>query len=427
MTLASASPLDDYDRTSRENQTADPATAPLAGIRVLDLTSAVVGPYAAKIMADYGADVIKVEGGDGDLIRWIAGPSPTPGMSGKFVHLNRAKRSIAIDLKRADGHEVAMRLIAQADVLLINMRPQPVARLGLDYAQVEAINPRLVYCAMTGFGPGPYRDKPAYDSIIQGGCGLAALNEMSTGVPRYVPYVVADRTVGLMALNAVMMALFQRERTGKGQSVEVPMFENMASLILSEHLYGATYDPPLSAPGDLRLIDPLARPVRTQDGYVCLTTNTDAQAYALMAVIGRPEMQRDPRFSTKAARAAHSAEYFQIRADAMATRTSAEWLALLEQADIPCMRYNTLDSLAEDPQIVASGLLRRVQHPTEGGMWDLQDATHLSGYAPAERGPAPQLGQHSEEILREAGYAPDEIAQLLARGAVSGPAGIARG
>lgn len=400
---------------------ADPETAPLSGIRVLDLTSAVVGPYAAKIMADYGADVIKVEGGDGDLIRWIAGPSPTPGMSGKFVHLNRNKRSIALDLKRPEGREVVTRLIAKTDVLLINMRPQPVARLGLDYASVAALNPRLVYCAMTGFGPGPYRDKPAYDSIIQGGCGLAALNEMYTGVPRYVPYVVADRTVGLMALNAVMMALFQRERTGKGQSVEVPMFESMASLILSEHLYGATYDPPLSAPGDLRLIDPQARPVPTLDGFVCLTTNTDAQAHALMTVMGLPEMKTDPRFSTKAARAAHSAEYFQIRADAMSRRTSAEWLVLLEKADIPCMRYNTLDTLAQDPQIIASGLLRRIDHPTEGGMWDLQDTTHLSGYVPGEREPAPRLGQHGEEILREAGYSAAAIEELFEHGTVRRP------
>ena len=425
MTLESASKLEhtpDFDDAAAAN----PETAPLCGIRVLDLTSAVVGPYAAKIMADYGADVIKVEGGDGDLIRWIAGPSPTPGMSGKFVHLNRNKRSIALDLKRPEGRDVVTRLIAKADVLLINMRPQPVARLGLDYASVAALNPRLVYCAMTGFGPGPYRDKPAYDSIIQGGCGLAALNEMYTGVPRYVPYVVADRTVGLMALNAVMMALFQRERTGKGQSIEVPMFENMASLILSEHLYGATYDPPLSALGDLRLIDPQARPVQTLDGFVCLTTNTDAQAHALMAVMGLSEMQTDPRFSTKAARAAHSAEYFQIRADALSRRTSAEWLALLEAADIPCMRYNTLDTLAQDPQIIASGLLRRIDHPTEGGMWDLQDTTHLSGYVPGEREPAPRLGQHGEEILREAGYSAAAIEDLFEHGTVRRPSDVER-
>jgi len=394
----------------------------LSGIRVLDLTSAVVGPYASKIMADHGADVIKVEAGEGDVIRWIAGPSPTPGMSGKFLHLNRGKRSIVLDLKRAEGREAAMRLVARTDVLLINMRPRAVKRLGLDYEDVARINPRLVYCAMVGFGPGPYRDTPAYDSIIQGGAGVAALAEMATGEPRYVPYVVADRTVGLMALNAVMMALFQRERTGAGQRIEVPMFENMAALVLSEHLYGATFDPPLSPPGDLRLIDPQARPVKTLDGYVCLTTNTDAQAFALMRVMGRPEMQTDPRFCTKQARAAHSSEYFGIRAQEMAKRTTAEWLALLKEADIPAMPYNTLDSLRADPQVRASGLLRAVDHPSEGRMWDLADPTQMSARGEPATRPAPRLGEHGAEILAEAGYAPEEIDALAAAGVLGAAA-----
>jgi len=394
------------------------ASRALSGIRVLDLTSAVVGPYAAKIMADHGADVIKLEAADGDVIRWIAGPSPTPGMAGKFMHLNRGKRSIALNLKRPRGREAALRLVARADVLLINMRPQAVARLGLDYESVARVNPRLVYCSMVGFGPGPYRDTPAYDSIIQGGAGVAALAEMATGEPRYVPYVVADRTVGLMALNAVMMALFERERTGAGKCLEVPMFENMAALVLSEHLYGATFEPPLSPPGDLRLIDPHASPVRTQDGYVCLTTNTDAQAFALMRVIGRPEMQTDPRFSTKQARAAHSSEYFAIRAEEIAKRPTAEWLALLKEADIPAMPYNTLESLRKDPHIVASGLLREVDHPSEGRMWDLADPTRMGGESAPPVRPAPRLGEHGAEILAEAGYSPAEIEALVAEGAL---------
>ncbi|WP_299454064.1 CoA transferase [uncultured Pigmentiphaga sp.] len=393
----------------------------LAGIRVLDLTSAVVGPYASKIMADNGADVIKVESSDGDVIRWIAGPSPTPGMSGKFLHLNRGKRSIVLDLKKAEGREAVMRLVAQSDVLLINMRPKAVERLGLAYENVSRVNPRLVYCAMVGFGPGPYRDTPAYDSIIQGGAGVAALSEMATGEPRYVPYVVADRTVGLMALNAVLMALLQRERTGAGQQIEVPMFENMAALVLSEHLYGSTFDPPLSPPGDLRLIDPEAKPVKTLDGYICLTTNTDAQAFALMRVMGRPEMQTDPRFSTKQARAAHSREYFSIRAQEMAKRTTAEWLALLKEADIPAMPYNTLDSLVVDPHIQAAGVLRAAEHPTEGRMWDLSDPTYMSARGEVELRPAPTLGQHGAEILAEAGYTPEEIESLSASGVLGTP------
>ncbi|WP_124079840.1 CaiB/BaiF CoA transferase family protein [Pigmentiphaga humi] len=405
---------------STQSNTPDPSQAALAGVRVLDFTSAVVGPYAAKIMADHGADVIKIEAGDGDVIRWIAGPSPTPGMSGKFLHLNRGKRSIALDLKSEAGREVAMALVERADVMLINMRPRAIERLGLDYAALAARNPRLVYCSMVGFGPGPYRDTPAYDSIIQGGSGVAALAEMATGVPRYVPYVVADRTVGLMALNAVLMALFQRERTGRGQRLEVPMFENMAALVMSEHLYGATFDPPLSEPGDLRLIDPQASPVKTLDGYVCLTTNTDAQAHALMDVMGRPEMKEDPRFRTKQARAAHSSEYFAIRAQAMAERTTREWLEALAAADIPAMPYNTLDSLRSDPHIVGAGLLRRVEHPSEGAMWDIADPTSMSGSVACEMRPAPLLGEHGLEILRELGYSDEAARRMMEQGAVGG-------
>lgn len=406
-----------------DSSTPSVADAALAGIRVLDLTSAVVGPYAAKIMADHGADVIKVEAVDGDLIRWIAGPSPTPGMSGKFVHLNRNKRSIALDLKSEDGHAAIMRLIARADVLLINMRPNAVKRLGLDYEALVAAHPRLVYCSMVGFGPGPYRDTPAYDSIIQGSAGVAALSEMAMGEPYYVPYVVADRTVGLMALNAIMMALFQRERTGKGQSIEVPMFENMAALVLSEHLYGATFEPPLSAPGDLRLIDPQARPVKTLDGYVCLTTNTDAQAFALMKVIGRPEMKDDPRFCSKQARAANSSVYFAIRAEEIAKRTTEQWLLLLKQADIPAMPYNTLDNLLKDPQIAASGLLKLIDHPSEGPMWDLADPTKLSARRLGDPRPAPRLNEHGREILAELDYSNEEIDALVNKGVLApGPA-----
>ena len=393
---------------------ASPESAPLAGIRVLDLTSAVVGPYAAKILADYGAEVIKVESAEGDLIRWICGPSPTPGMSGKYLHLNRGKRSIVLDLKQAQGREVVARLLAQTDVLLINMRPKAVARLGLSYADLAALHPRLIHVSMVGFGPGPYRDKPAYDSIIQGGAGMAALHERASGTPRYVPMVIADRSVGLMTVNALMMALFQRERTGRGQAVEVPMFENMAALILSEHLYGASFDPPLTGPGDIRLLDAESRPIKTLDGYISITSNTDAQAFALMAVIGRPELKDDPRFSTKPMRAKNSQAFFRIRADEMAKRPSAEWLARLEAADIPALPYNSLEDLPGDPQIVASGLLKRTRHPSEGTVWDIGNPTTLSAYAPQPQRHAPGVGEQSIEILREASYTQSEIEALLA-------------
>ena len=398
-------------------QQPDPSTAPLAGIRVLDLTSAVVGPYAAKILADYGAEVIKVESAEGDLIRWICGPSPTPGMAGKYLHLNRGKRSIVLDLKQEKAREAIRRLVKTTDVLLINMRPRAVERLGFTFADLEPLNPRLIHVSMVGFGPGPYRDKPAYDSIIQGGAGMAALHHRASGTPRYVPMVIADRTVGLMTVNALMMALFQRSSTGRGQAVEVPMFESMAGLILSEHMYGATFDPPLSGPGDIRLLDAESRPIKTLDGFISITSNTDAQSFALMEVIGRPELKTDERFATKPMRAKNSQAFFRIRADEMAKQSSAHWLAKLEAADIPALPYNTLEDLPNDPQIVASGLLKRAEHPSEGTVWEIGNPTRLSGYQPKAQRHAPRVGEHSVEVLREAGYAPAEIEAMLAAGA----------
>lgn len=393
----------------------DDNTLPLNGVRVLDLSSVVVGPYATKIMADYGAEVIKVETREGDLIRWIAGRSPTPGMSGKFLHLNGGKRSIVLDLKHALGRAAVLRLTKSADVVVINMRLDAIRRLGLTWEALSALNPRLVYCSMVGFGQsGPYRDKPAYDSIIQGSSGLAALHEMAGGTPRYVPMVIADRTVGLMAVNAVMMALYQRMQTGRGQAIEVPMFENMAALVLAEHLYESSYEPKLGKPGDPRLIDPEARPIKTSDGYLCVTSNTDAQAFALMDAIGRPELKTDPRFSTKPARAKNSPAFFRIRAEEIARRTSAEWLEIFERADIPVMPYHTLESLLDDPQLRASEVVRLVEHPSEGTIRQIGNPTKHSDFQPGPRSPAPRVGEHSVAVLREAGFSEEEIEAMIA-------------
>lgn len=312
---------------------------------------------------------------------------------------------------------MVLRLAARADVFTINMRARAIERLGLGYAALAALNPRIIYCSMVGFGQrGRYRDKPAYDSIIQGASGMASLHERADGTPRYLPMVIADRTVGLIAANAIMMALFARVRTGRGQSIEVPMFEHMSSLVLAEHLYAATFVPPLGPAGDPRLLDPEARPIRTLDGYICVTANTDAQAFALMDAIGRPELKTDPRFATKTERAANSREFFRIRADEIAKRSSAEWLERLEAADLPVMPYHTLESLPEDPHLVDVGLLGTAAHPTQGRIRSIANPTHYSDYTPPPRRPAPEVGEHSREILGEAGYADAEIDALFAAG-----------
>ena len=394
---------------------------PLQGVRVLDLTSVVVGPLATQMLADYGADVIKVESPAGDIGRFLAGRGRTEGMSGKFLHLNRNKRSIVLDLKAEAGHAALVRLLERADVLLWNVRPPSMARLRLGYEDVRAVNPRIIYCGMFGFGQdGRYRDKPAYDSIIQGASGVAALYQRATGTPRYVPFVMADRTVGLIATQLILMALYHRERTGRGQSIEVPMFENMVTQILTEHMYQRTFEPPIGTEpgpaGDPRLLDPDARPLPTQDGYICISANTDAQAFAFFEAIGRPELKDDPRFSSVAARFRNVRDYFAVRTDALTRKTTAEWIEIFDRADVPSAPYHTLESLMDDPHLRETGFFELVDHPTEGKIWNMKLANKVGSGARNDYRPAPKLGQHTREILREAGYADAQIESLIASG-----------
>jgi crotonobetainyl-CoA:carnitine CoA-transferase CaiB-like acyl-CoA transferase len=395
-------------------------TAPLKGYRIVDMTQVVVGPYATSYLADYGADVIKIEPPTRDLSRNIAGKSPTPGMSSKYLHLNRNKRTIALDLKKPGGRGVLLRLVKTADALVYNVRPEAMARLQLTYDDVRAAKPNIIYCGIYGFGQdGPYAAKPAYDSIIQGSSGLASLLERSSGTPRYVGMVIADRIVGLMALNALLTALLHRERTGAGQRIDVPMFENMAAFVLNDHAFTRAFDPPLGPPGDTRLLDPDARPLKTRDGYICITANTDQQAAGLFDAFGMSELKDDPRFKSVAQRAANTRAYFGIREKALASKTTAEWLAIFERHDIPAMPYHTLESIWDDPHLKAVGFFERVEHPTQGAYWHMPPPTKLSAYRAGIERHAPHYGEQSVEILREAGYSAKEIESLIAAGVVT--------
>ena len=396
------------------------AGGPLEGVRIVDLTSVVVGPLATQILADHGAEVIKVETKSGDLIRHMNGKSVTPGMGAKFLHLNRNKRSLVLDLKNPAGHAALMKLIEKADVLVWNVRPPAMARLKLSYEDVRQVNPGIIYCGMFGFGQdGRYREKPAYDTIIQGSGGMAALHHRAMGEPRFVPMVVADKTVGLIAVQMIAMALYRKAKTGEGCSIEIPMFENLVKFVLEEHMYLKTFDPPLGETGDPRLLDPLGKPIPTKDSYICISANTNDQAFGFFDVIGRPELKTDPRFSSVQARFANVAAYFEVRMAALKSKTTAEWLELFDAADVPAMPYHTLDSVIEDPHLKEIGFFEMRDHPTEGRTRNMRLPNKWSCGVREGWNPAPKLGEQSVEILREAGLSEAEIQALLDTGATT--------
>ncbi|MGQ0749989.1 MAG: CaiB/BaiF CoA transferase family protein [Betaproteobacteria bacterium] len=393
------------------------AGGPLEGVRIVDLTSVVVGPLATQILADHGAEVIKVESKAGDLVRNMNGRSVTPGMGAKFLHLNRNKRSIVLDLKQAAGHAALMKLVERSDVMIWNVRPPAMARLKLAYDDVRAVNPGLIYCGMFGFGQdGRYRDKPAYDTIIQGSGGMAALHHCAMGEPRFVPMVVADKVVGLIAVQMIAMALYRRAKTGTGCSIEIPMFENLVKFVLEEHMYLRTFDPPLGGTGDPRLIDPLNKPLPTRDGWICISANTNEQAFAFFDAVGRPELKTDPRFCSVPARFAHVKEYFEIRMEALRSKTTAEWLEIFDRDDVPAMPYHTLDGVLDDPHLKDVGFFEMKDHPTEGRTRSMRLPNKWSCGVRRDWSPAPKLGQQSVELLREAGYGDTEIEKMIADG-----------
>jgi crotonobetainyl-CoA:carnitine CoA-transferase CaiB-like acyl-CoA transferase len=399
-------------------------SGPLAGVRVIDLTSVVMGPFATQILADLGADVVKVEPPEGDVLRHIA-PMRNPGMGHIFLHHNRNKRSIVLDLKQPAGREALLRLARGGDVLIYNVRPQAMRRLRLGYEDVAAVNPRIVYVGAYGYGEGGrYAGQPAYDDLIQGMAALPAIfADAGADRPRYVPTAIADRITGLAAVNAVTAALYCRERTGMGQAVEVPMYETLAHMVLADHMAGRTFEPPIPPFRYERMLAPHRAPYRTKDGYVCVLIYNDKHWRSFFKLIGREEMfDADPRFASQEARSRNIGEVYAFVAGEMIGRTSAEWLRTLKDADIPVAPLQSIEDVLADPHLAESGFFAATEHPTEGrlramampGAWSRTPAGRLR--------PAPRLGEHSVEILREAGYAAAEIEALIASGVTRTPA-----
>ena len=395
---------------------------PLDGIRVIDVTTVLLGPYGTQILGDLGADVIKVEAPPtGDIARNM-GLVRRPGMGGIYLNANRNKRSLALDLKHDSAKEMLRRLVATADVFVHNMRPQAIERLGFDYAAVSAIKPDIVYVGAYGFGQaGPYRAKPAYDDAIQAASGLASLFAMRDGTPQYVPAAVADKLVGVTLSQAVGMALLHRERTGQGQFVEVPMFEVLVSFNMVEHINGAAFEPPIGPLGYQRVTTASRRPFPTRDGYVCILPYSDKQWRSFFTAVGRPELMDQPGFATYSARVHTVDELYGFVASVTPEKTTAEWVEICEQAEIPCMPVADIQSLMDDEHLKAVGMFVRHEHPSEGDTILVRPPVTFSESPADIRRHAPTFGEHGLEVARELGYDDAAIAGLVASGALIRP------
>jgi len=386
-----------------------PAAGPLHGIRVIDLTTTILGPLATQTLGDMGADVIKVEAPIGDLNRQI-GPSPYPGMAAFFANVNRNKRSVVLDLKRPSALEALMKLVETADVFVHGMRPRAAERLGINYAAVAKRNPTIIYASASGYRhDGPRANLPAYDDIIQGECGLAGLVGRTAGEPRYIPTVIADKFTGHMLASAIAMALFCRERTGRGQEVHVPMFETMLSFILVEHLWTRAFDGDEGSLGYTRLLTSHRRPYATRDGYICIMANTDAHWKALLTALDIPEAYADHRFATLEARARNVDQIYSIIAQRTALYETAELRARLDAGDVPAGAMKTLEELMNDPYLQQTGFFHRYEHPDVGSMLTTTVPVYFSETPPSIRTPPPSLGQHTEEVLAEIGLKASDI------------------
>ena len=392
---------------------------PLSNVRVLDFSTVLMGPYACEVLAEHGADVIKIESLEGDTARAI-GPVRNPDMGPLFLGLNRGKRSIALDLKQPAGLSIFHRLVAQSDVLVTNVRPAALVRLGLSYEAVCRTNAKIIFCRLFGYGEdGPYAGRPAYDDLIQGAAAIPSLVADAGGTaPRYVPMNIADRTVGLSAVSSIGMALFHRERTGQGQQIDVPMFETMASFVLSDHLFGRAFEPALGEPGYVRLLSAQRRPYPTRDGYICVVVYTDQHWKRLLNFLTDKSVDGDPRFQDMAARTTNVDAVLGYLSQVLLQRSTSEWLKILGELDIPCAALNTLESLIDDEHLNAVGFFQVVEHPSEGPIRTTAVPAKWSRTPPSVVRECARLGEHTTQILDELEYTAADIVELRRRNVI---------
>jgi crotonobetainyl-CoA:carnitine CoA-transferase CaiB-like acyl-CoA transferase len=383
-----------------------PSTGPLAGVTILDLSTVVLGPYATQLLGDMGADIVKVENGAGDIMRH-AGPSPAPGMGAIYMGLNRNKRSVLLDLKTPDGIEAIRRLAAKSDVFFTNVRMDGLKRLKLGYDDLKRIRQDIIYVHCAGYGAGGvYEGKPAYDDLIQAGSGVADLLRIREGgPPKYMPALFADKVSGLHAAYATLAGLFARAQTGKGQFIEAPMYEAFTAFNMVENLFGHTFIPPLAQVAYTRSSSPNRKPYQTKDGFIGVLPYSDAQWQTFFELGGRPELfAQDPRFNTYKARTANINALYELVAEVALTKTTAEWLELLEKADIPSMKCNSLLDVLEDPHLRGTGFIHERDHPAIGKYVAMEHPVKFTGTPADIRSEPPLLGQHTVEVLLELGF-----------------------
>ena len=385
---------------------------PLQGVRVVDLTTVMLGPFCTQILGEMGAEIIKIETPEGDVNRWT-GESRSPGMSTGQLIKGRNKRSIILDLKVKKVRKVFEKLIKTADVFVHNIRPKAAKRLAIDYETIAELNPSIIYASATGFGEtGPFADKPAYDDLIQGASGIASLFGKVTGTPRYVPSVMADKTTGLFLSNYISMALFHRERTGEGQKLHVPMYESFAAFVVSEHMQGQTFVPPTGPAGYSRMLTAHRKPYETKDGFICVVPYTQKHWANFLALVGRADLIKDPRFSNQTERTKNIDTLYEIVSDSMKRRSTNDWIIALSDADIPAGPMNSPEDLFECPHLKAVEMFPEIEHPTEGRIRHIKVPAAFSKTPGGLYHHSEKLGASTNTVLNELGFSRTEITEL---------------
>lgn len=388
-------------------------SGPLSGLKVLELTSVVLGPWAAQIIADMGADVIKIEAPFGDSNRQL-GASKNPGMAALYLSNNRNKRSLVLDLKQESARDALLAIVKDCDVFLHNNRPQVMTKLRLEYEDIKSVNENIIYCGTYGYSKdGPYGKKGALDDSIQAVSGVAALNELVLGEPRYLPTVVADKTTAITVVYSILAALFHRERSGVGQEIEVPMFETMVSFVMAEHIWGEVFEPKLGEAGYTRLMSHHRKPYKTKDGYIAVLPYMNNHWKTFCEKAEREDLIEDERFKDLSSRVKNIDDTYSETGKILATKTTQEWLDIFTGTKVPVIVVNSLEDLFHDPHLEAVDFWKSFDHPTEGQLKMPGFPSKFSKTPASIRKHAPKLGEHSKEILAEAGIDEETINKML--------------